>query len=273
MSIRAGKVVMFGTAALALAGCSTVRSAMGGAMGGVNTGVSNAAGNAVAGQFRGPSVPGAPAGGAGGAGMSGPQSAQMMTYYANWMFTLGFNSGGYGLPNTDLQPGQSVTFEFTQGSNTQRMEHAYLTKLPDGTQWYRVKWYNLSDKPDTVVFEALFNADRSQVLRMRGKTSGQQAGEIPVEQNTGFAWREPTYLTQQSLTAATVGTETVTTPAGNFSAKHIRYTMMGGGTYEWWTADNVPGGIVKQVVGYQSNMYTQTLVAMANNATTELGSY
>ena len=50
MSIRAGKVLMYGTAALALAGCSTVRSAMGGAMGGVNTGVSNAAGNAVAGR-------------------------------------------------------------------------------------------------------------------------------------------------------------------------------------------------------------------------------
>jgi hypothetical protein len=273
MSIRAGKAVMYGAVALSLAGCSTVRSAMGGAVGGVNTGVSNAAGNAVAGQFRGPSVPGAPAGGAGGAGMAGAQSAQMMTYYANWMFTLGFNSGGYWLPNSDLQPGQSVTFEFATHDKTQRMEHAYLTKLPDGKQWYRVKWYDLSDKPDTVVFEALFNADRSQVLRMRGKTSGQQAGEIPVEQNTGFSWREPTYLTQESLNAANVGTENISTPAGNFTTKHIRYTLMGGGTYEWWTADNVPGGVVKYLVGYESNMYTQTLVAMANNATTELGSY
>ena len=268
MNIRAGRVVMYGAMALSVAGCSTVRSAMGGAMGGVNTGVANAAGNAVAGQFRGPSVPGAPSGGAGGMG-----SAQMMTYYANWMFTLGFNSGGYWLPNSDLQPGQSVTFEFEQGGNKQRMERAFLTKLPDGKEWYRVKWYNLSDKPDTVVFEAMFSADRSQVLRMRGKTSGQQAGEIPVEQNTGFAWHEPTYLTQESLTAATVGTESVTTPAGNFTAKHIRYSLMGGGTYEWWTADNVPGGVVKYVVGYESNMYTQILVARASNATTELGSY
>jgi hypothetical protein len=108
---------------------------------------------------------------------------------------------------------------------------------------------------------------------MRGRTTGQQAGEIPVEQNTGFAWREPTYLTTESLNAATVGTESVATPAGNFSAKHIRYSLMGGGTYEWWTAANVPGGVVKYVVGYGSDTYTQTLVAMGSNATTELGSY
>ena len=277
MSMRAGTTLLYGAVALSLAGCSTVRSAMGGAMGGLNTGVSNAAGAAVAGQFHGPAVPGAPAGGgAGGAGMSGPQSAQMMTYYANWMFTLAFNSGGYWLPNSDLKPGQSVTFEFASNGNTQRMERAFLKTMPDGKQWWRVEWYNLTDKPDTVIFEAMFSADRSQVLRMRGKTSGQEAGEIPVEQNTssGFSWREPTYLTQESLNAATVGTESVTTPAGTFSAKHIKYTMMGGGNYEWWQADNVPGGVVKYLVSYSGNAYTQTLVAMSNSdSTSVLGSF
>ena len=277
MRMRAGTILLSGTVALSLAGCSTVRSAMGGAMGGVNTGVSNAAGAAVAGHFAGPQVPGAPAGGgAGGAGMSGPQSAQMMTYYANWMFTLAFNSGGYALPNSDLQPGQSVTFEFSSNGNAQRMQRAFLKTMPDGTQWWRVEWYNMSDKPDTVIFEAMFSADRSQVLRMRGKTSGQAAGEIPVQQNTssGFSYREPTYLTKESLDAATVGTESVTTPAGTFSAKHIKYTMMGGGDYEWWQAANVPGGIVKYLVSYGSDAYTQTLVAMSNSDTTSvLGSF
>ena len=274
MSMRAGKAVLYGAMALSVAGCSTVRSAMGGAMGGLNTGVSNAAGAAVAGQFHGPAVPGAPAGGAGGAGMSGPMSAQIMTTYANWMFGLAFNSGGYALPNTDLKPGQSVTFEFAANGNTQRMQRAFLKTMPNGQQWWRVEWYNTSDKPDSIVFETLFSADRSQVLRMRGKTSGQQAGEIPVEQNTGFTWSQPTYLTKESLDAATVGTETVTTPAGSFTAKHIKYTMMGGGNYEWWQADNVPGGIVKYIVSYGGDAYTQTLVAMSNSDTTSvLGSF
>jgi hypothetical protein len=196
----AGRAVVYGAVALSLAGCATARSALSGAVGGANRGVSEAAGNAaanaVAAHFRGPSVPGAPAGGVG--------TAQMMTYYANWMFALGFNSGGYWLPNADLQPGQSVTFEFTSNDSRQRMECAYLT--------------------------------------------------------------------QESLDAATVGTESVTTPAGTFSARHIRYTMMGGGTYEWWAAD-VPGGVVKYVVGYGGDNYTQTLVAMSSNAATELGSY
>jgi len=270
MRMRAGRAVAYGALAVSLAGCSTVRSAMGGATSGIASGAANAAGqaagNAIARHFIGPMVPGAPNGPAG--------SPQMMTFYANWMFTLAFNSGGYWLPGTDLQQGQSITFEFTSNGNAQRMERAFLKKMPDGKEWWRVLWYTMTDKPDSVIFEAMFSADRSQVLRMRGKSNGQEAGEVPVEQNTGFAWREPTYLTQESLDAATVGTENVTTPAGSFSAKHIKYTMMGGGNYEWWAAPSVPGGVVKYVASYGSDAYTQTLVAMSSNTTTSmLGSF
>ena len=275
MRVSSGRAVAFGALALSLAGCSTVSSAIGGAMGGVNSGVSTAAGNAAAGAVAGhpaaqPGAPGAP--GAPGMGAAA-YTPQVMMSYANVMFAIGFNSGGYWVPGADLQQGQSVTFEFTSDNHTRRLERAFLKLLPDGKQWYRVKWYSVNEQPDTVSFEAEFSSDRSQVLRMRGKAPGQQAGEIPVEQNQGFSWREPTYLTQESLDGATVGTESVTTPAGTFSAKHIRYNMMGGGTYEWWTATGVPGGVVKYIVGYGSNMYTQTLVAMGTNATTELGSY
>jgi hypothetical protein len=267
MRISMGKAVAYGVLGLSLAGCSTVRSAVGGAIGGANRGVGQAAGNAAEG-----AVVGGPPGQPGGMGAGG-YGPQMMMSYANMMFTLGFNSGGYWVPGADLQPGQSVTFEFSSNNRTQRMERAFLTKLPDGKEWWRVKWYSLNERPDTIVFEAMFSPDRSQVLRMRGKSPGQQPGEIPVQQNQGFTWREPTYLTQESLNAAVVGTENVSTPAGTFTAKHVRYTLMGGGTYEWWMADGVPGGVVKYVVGYGSDMYTQTLVAKGTNATTELGSY
>jgi len=264
------KAMAYAALALSLAGCSTVGSAIGGAVGGVNRGVGQAAGNAAAGAVGGNQPapqPGAP-------GMAGAAyTPQLMMTYANIMFAIGFNSGGYWVPGADLQQGQSVTFEFAEHDHTRRMERAFLTKLPDGKQWYRVKWYSVGGQADTVTFEAMFSADRSEVLRMRGKAPGQQAGEIPVQQNQGFSWREPTSLTQESLDAATVGTETVTTPAGTFTAKHVRYNLMGGGTYEWWMASGVPGGVVKYIVGYGSNTYTQTLVAMGSNATTELGSY
>jgi hypothetical protein len=265
MSMRAGKVVLYGAVALSFTGCSTVRSAMGGMTSGAANAAGNAAGQAIVRHFVGPTVPGAPA------GAMGPQ---MMTYYANWMFTLAFNSGGYWLPNMDLKPGQSVTFEFTSNGSSQRMQRAFLKTMPDGKQWWRVEWYSMEEKPDSVIFEAMFSPDRSQLLRMRGKTSGQEAGEVPVEQNSGISWQQPTYLTQESLDAATVGTESVTTPAGTFTAKHIKYTMMGGGNYEWWAADNVPGGVVKYVVSYGGDSYTQTLVAMSNSDTTSvLGSF
>jgi len=267
------KAMAFGVLSIGLAGCSTVSSALGGAIGGVNSGVSTAAGNAAAGAVGGAAPQPAAQPGMGGGPGAAAYSPQMMMSYANIMFAIGFNSGGYWVPGADLTPGQSVTFEFTSDNHTRRMERAFLTQLPDGKTWYRVKWYSVNDKPDTVSFEAMFSADKSQVLRMRGKAPGQQAGEIPVQQNQGFSWREPTYLTQESLDGATVGTETITTPAGTFTAKHIRYNMMGGGTYEWWMAPNAPGGVVKYIVGYGSNTYTQTLVAIATNATTELGSY
>jgi hypothetical protein len=269
---RTGRAVVYGALAVSLAGCGAARSAMSGALGGVNRGASDAAGNAaqgaVARRFGGPAVPGM----AGGRGAGGAMTGQMMAGYANWMFTLAFNSGGYWVPGSDLRAGESVTFEFSQHDARQRMERAFLTQLPDGKTWFRVKWYSLTE-PDTMVFEALFSADKSQVLRMRGKTNGQPAGEIPVEQNTGFSWREPTYLTTESLNAAVVGTESITTPAGTYTAKHVRYSMMGGGTYEWWMAEGVPGGVAKYVVGYGSDSYTQVLVAVSRNATTELGSY
>ncbi len=265
------KALGYGVLALSLAGCSTMSSAIGGAIGGANRGVGEAAGNAAAG-----AVAGAPAPQPGAPGMApgaGAYSAQMMMTTANMMFSLSFNMGGYWVPNADLTPGQSVTFEFSSDNRTQRMERAFLTKLPDGKEWWRVKWFSMDQKPDTIVFEAMFSADRSQLLRMRGKSPGQQAGEMPVQQGQGFYWREPTYLTQESLDAATVGTESITTPAGTYSAKHVRYTMMGGGTWEWWMASGVPGGVVKYVMNYGSNPVTQTLVAVASNATTELGSY
>jgi hypothetical protein len=262
---------VYGALAVSLAGCGAARSALSGAVSGVNRGASDAAGNAAAGavtrRFGGPAVPGMAGRGAGGA-----MTGQIMASYANWMFVLAFNSGGYWVPGSDLRPGESVTFEFAEGDSRQRMERAFLTQLPDGKMWFRVKWYSLTE-PDTMVFEALFSADKSQVLRMRGKTSGQPAGEIPVEANTGFSWREPTYLTTESLNAAVVGTESITTPAGTYSAKHIRYNVMGGGTFEWWTTDGVPGGVAKYAGGNGGQMYTQTLVAVARNATTELGSY
>ena len=258
-------------ACAAAAGCSTVNRAVGGAMGGAAGAAGEAAGQragaAAAGRVMGPTVPGAPSGMAG---------AQMMGYYANWMFGLAFHSGGYWVGGAGAgmeNAGQWTLWEFQSGGKTQRMERAFLTRLPDGKEWWRVRWYSMEEHPDTVIFEAMFGADRSQVLRMRGKTSGEEAGEIPVEQGTGFVWTRPTELTQESLQGATVGNEAVTTPAGTFQTRHVRYTMMGGGNYEWWMASNVPGGVVKYTAGYHSDSYTVTLVGMGTDARTLIGSY
>jgi hypothetical protein len=271
MKTTTKSVIAAAACVLAVAGCAAARSAVSGAIGGASGAAGARVGASIGSRVRGPSVPGMPA---------GAQGAQMMGFYANYMFGMAFHSGGYWVGGAGAgateQPGQWTMWEYdANGGAKNRMERAFLTRLPDGKEWWRVRWYNMEgSNPDTVVFEAMFSADRSQVLRMRGKTSGQEAGEIPVEQGTtGFTYTSPTVLTQESLQGATVGNEAVTTPAGTFQTTHIRYTMMGGGSYEWWTAGNVPGGVVRYTTGYQSDRYTVTLVGMGSDARSILGSY
>ncbi|MBI3081517.1 MAG: hypothetical protein HYY94_01120, partial [Gemmatimonadetes bacterium] len=84
------------------------------------------------------------------------------------------------------------------------------------------------------------------------------------------------------------GTPSLTTPAGTFATRHIRFRANDGGTLEWWLSEQVPGGQAKFVhtepaaeaeaepaeEGKQActvNLTTMELIAKGTGAKSELG--
>lgn len=227
---------------VAVAGCgSVVSSAIDTAARRTGEGIGSAVGNR--------------AGAAMGARLSAMWSPQMMQFYTQYLFSLAFHSGSYAPAGAVYQPGEWTRWRIVQTGQEgapPEFERAFLRREADGSEWWRVRYVVLGDdgsgeaKPDTILLEGKFSADRSQLVRLRGKMPGDaQASEMPVEEGT-YGYSEPIGLTEESLQGATVGTESVSVPAGTFSARHVRYgSMGGGGTIEWWLNNDVPGDMVK----------------------------
>lgn len=212
-----------------------------------------------------------------------PRFASM---YASYMFTYAFTPGGYWVEPNEYEQGQWTKWRFVEdGEPTGSwLERAFLKRDEEGQEWWRVTMYD-EDSEDTVTLEALFAADKSTVLRLRSKFPDQEISEMPVEEGT-MIYREPLELTEESMEGATVETGPVSVPAGSFTARHIRYgDMASGGTMDWWTTEEVPGGLVKygstarrsgeeeDVEGLDEYNFTLELTEYGSGATTQLNSY
>jgi hypothetical protein len=188
-----------------------------------------------------------------GGRMAAQYSQMIMQQIMPMVFSMAFHSGTYSFQEKEYAPGEYTRWRMvdSEGNDTTYLERAFLGKAADGSQWWRVKYVFNGDNAtrDSMTLEGEFSADRSQIIRMRSLMPGQAApAEMPVQENS-FGYMPPTILTAQSLAGATVGTESVTVPAGTFSARHVRFGDMTGGTLDWWLNDGVPGGMVKYSVG------------------------
>jgi hypothetical protein len=199
--------------------------------------------------------------GAGMGGLGGMMGQRMAAQYTQMImnqimpmvFAMAFHSGTYSFQEKEYAPGEYTRWRMVngEGQDTAYMERAFLGKTADGSQWWRVKYSFSGDQGarDSLTFEGQFSADRAHIVRMRGLMPGQTApAEMPVQENN-FGYMPPTMLTPQSMAGAVVGTESVSVPAGTFSARHVRFGDMTGGTLDWWLNDGVPGGMVKYTVG------------------------
>lgn len=194
------------------------------------------------------------AGAAMGARLSTMWSPHLMQFYTGYLFSLAFHSGSYAPAGDEYEVGEWTRWRILQSEQEgppPEFERAFLRREADGSEWWRVRYVVSSDdgsgsmQQDTILLEGKFSPDRSELVRLRGKMPGDtEAKEMPVEEGT-YGYSEPIPLTEESLEGATVGTETVAVPAGRFSARHVRYGSMGGGTIEWWLNDDVPGNMVK----------------------------
>jgi hypothetical protein len=215
-------------------------------------------------------------GGAGGSGGGQMSAANMnpafMNVYMSTIFTYAFNPGGYDIAQAAYKPGEYTRWSgHGDGGKGIQVERAHLFDDAQGRQWWKVKFTD--DSGRTTIIEGLLDGQSQRFVRMRAKfPDDQQGNEMPVDQQSYY--HPPQKLSPESVEGASRGTESVSVPAGTFSAKHI---VFGGydGSHEWWVASAVPGGAVKQLMTSPRSdkaRWEMTLTAYGSNAQSELGS-
>jgi len=213
-------------------------------------------------------------------------SPALMQLYVSSVFSSVFYAGGYSFEYKNAyKPGEWSNWKATGMDEGDEFQKAFLMKMDDGKEWWQIITNSVRDgKKEEVVLEAMFSApDESgmrKLLRLRSLFPGdKEPAEVPVQENTAAWYHEPIKITEESLKAATKGTESIKTPAGTFSADHIVYRDAYG-VGEWWVTDKVPGGLVKyQVTNSQAeadkeeNKYTVELLGYGDGAKTRLNSF
>jgi len=224
-------------------------------------------------------------GGRGGRGMRGPAvwNTDFAWIWISQLFAVQYLSGAT-MFEKDYAPGEWTRWRVSTADDgdVQETEKAFIGRTADGGEWWRMKTITKHDDgADTVSLEALFKPEEGnqyvqRLVRMRAKLPGNaepQEMMVPEQWSTwnmngSFSGRP----TKESLDGATVGTESVTTPAGTFSARHVRFGQ-GGGTLDWWLDESSTGGWVKfsAIDNEKKPMYTMELIGKGTGAKSELG--
>jgi len=230
---------------------------------------------------------GGSAGGMSGAHMPGMWTPDYAWVYLGQIFAMEYASGA-SVFEQPYKPGEWTRWTVTDPSNTdgaQTIERAFLAMTADSSEWWRLKTItpfkdNGQTKADTVVMEAQYKPTSpytKEIVRVRAKLPGNKdPQELMVPQGmgminyNGFFGSKPS---KESVDGATVGTEKITTGAGAFTAKHVRFGN-GGGNLDWWLTPDAPGGWVKFTgtsSGSDKGGYTMEMVAKGTGAKSELG--
>jgi hypothetical protein len=148
--------------------------------------------------------------------------------------------------------GKGAEYETTSQRNgaarTRTMELGVVGKeTVDGKDAYWMQFVAVDDKQQNMVGKSLITPDDFEFHRIIVQIPGQGAMEMPM--NMTASSREK--VNEQFNDWHSVGTDTVTVPAGTFSCEHWKNDKNGS---EVWTSDKVtPFGMVKQV-GKDSSM-------------------
>jgi len=217
-------------------------------------------------------------GSGGGRPLPGQWTADLTWLYVAQLWGMMYGTGA-NVFDEAYQPGQWTRWELVGSDEDDKalVERAFISKDAEGREWWR---YKSVMGGDTIVLEGLFKDagdGMQELVRMRGRMPGdREANELMVPENmtTLAAWGMfRSRPTKESVDGATVGTENLTTPAGTFSAKRVRFGSTGA-RQEWWLSPQVPGGWVQYTVNAEEKEdgFTMRLVAHGSGATSELGS-
>ena len=145
------------------------------------------------------------------------------------------------------------------GKDTRTSEISVVGKDSfEGKEGFWMQIYFTDSKGKAFVGKSLITPGDYQFHRMIIQPPGQQAMEMPMRMNA--ARKEK--IEENAAEWHSVGTESVTVPAGTFSCEHWRNDKTHA---EIWTSDKVtPFGMVKEISG---NGNTQVLSKILDNAT------
>ena len=211
-------------------------------------------------------------GGAGGSMSMGTMNPAFLNMYMSFIFQYAFSSGGYDVSQVGYKPGEYTRWT-GKGQNGKGIgiERAHLFDDAQGRQWWKVKFTD--DENKTTILEGLLDPAQKKWVRMRAKFPDDKEGnEMPMDEQNYYT--PPQKLSKESVEGATKGVESVTVPAGTFSARHVVFSNVGG-TSEWWLDDKVPGGSVKQLMKNpksDEDRWEMDLSAYGADAKSELGS-
>jgi hypothetical protein len=127
----------------------------------------------------------------------------------------------------------------------------------DGKEAYWMQFVSTEPDGKSYVGKTLITLDDFQFHRMIVQPPGQQAMEIPMQMSAAGRQRMQENINDWH----SVGSETITVPAGSFSCEHWHSDKSNA---DAWTSDKVtPFGMVKSVSG---NGGTQVLLKVVDNA-------
>jgi len=205
-----------------------------------------------------------------------PQTQQWNFYmatHARVLFNYTFAPGGVWVSRQDYQPGEYTKYQSEREDEETDMiiEKAFLEKLDNGNEWWRVSW---KDDEEKVIYEALIDTS-GQMIKLLAQDSEGNKGEIRVQGQR--IYRRPNKVSDQEINQSRVETETVSTPAGTFETDKIKYTAItneGQDSMTWWLSPEIPGGVVKyQFHDDNERVWNAVLIEKGQGAERKLTSF
>ena len=189
--------------------------------------------------------------------------AMMAKAYTQMVLGMGFGMGAFA-SGVNYKPGEYTRWSVS-GHGSATFERAYLFNDAGGNAWWKLKLVE-TEHNQTIIYEALVTPDHTKVLRLRAQLPNDSTvQELPVDETAVIHTMTPTGQ------AVDKGVESITVPAGQFSAHHMVYAGEHGSA-DVWTTDKVPGSAIRmQGRGEHGNGGEMTLTAYGSDAKSELG--
>jgi hypothetical protein len=161
--------------------------------------------------------------------------------------------------------GKGAEYETTRSGspNASRITQMFIVgkESVDGKDGYWMEIVTTGDKDKSFVGKTLFTRDDFQFRRMIVQMPGQPAMEMPFNPNDARRQKVESSLEEWH----SVGTESITVPAGTFSCEHWKNDK---NNSDVWTSDKVtPFGMVKEVGPNNTMVLTKVLTDMPDRIT------